>query len=425
MKLLKWFFPGLGVKRWFLLILGGLILFSTGLTNLFDFNITIFLNRLIYRVVYLFNKGGSRLTVSIIAILISILGIYLTYFSLRKIKQEINQEFAPHAELVDILYEKKRLKKGVEMVAFGGGTGLANLLRGLKKFSENIVAVVTVADDGGSSGRLRDEMGILPPGDIRNCLVALADREPLMEELFQYRFKVDGDLDGHSFGNLFIAALTEILGDFEDAVQAASKVLAVKGLVLPASSHDLRLGAVYADGSVKLGESAIPVDGKKISKVFLQPDNAATTPEVLKAIQETELIIIGPGSLYTSIIPDLLIGGVADAIRSSNALKLYICNVMTQPGETDGYTVFDHVEAIIKHAGKGIFDYVVVNNARGSELARQRYQEKGAYPVVIDRKRLANQGIDIVEANLLLEEDYLRHDPDKLAALINRLSESR
>src|SRR6056297_1237327 len=415
MNFWKWFLPGLGVKRWLFLTLLGMIILSAGINPFFGFDLTLYLDSILSNIIAAVFPGYY-------SVILKFCGLFIIYYSLYKIKDELNKQLAPNDELIDILYKKKKLKKGPEIVAFGGGTGLSNLLRGLKKYSDNITAVVTVADDGGSSGRLRDEMGILPPGDIRNCLVALADREPLMEKLFQHRFESEGGLEGHSFGNLYIAAMTEVLGDFEEAVRASSKVLAIKGKVFPATNEDIKLGAVYHDQEQRMGESAIPVYDKKINRVFLYPKNASTTPEVRNSIQKADVIVIGPGSLYTSILPNLLVKGIAAEIKKSNALKLYVCNVMTQPGETDNYTAADHAKAIIDHCGKGVFDYIILNNQQGTEELRQKYEAEGAYPVEIDHQRLKELGVSIVEEDLLKKNSYLRHDPEELAKLIYKLN---
>ena len=422
MNLLKWFFPGLGVKRWFLVIIFSFVLISVGITPLFGFDLSVYVTNELISILNIFFGKQANLILKLTALLMILSGISLTYYSLLKIRLEFNTHITPHAEILDLLYEKRRSNKGPEIVAFGGGTGLSNLLRGLKKNSDNLTAVVTVADDGGSSGRLRNEMGILPPGDIRNCLVALADREPLMEKLFQHRFESEGGLEGHSFGNLYIAAMTEVLGDFEEAVRASSKVLAIKGKVLPATNEDIKLGAVYHDQEKRMGESAIPVYDKEINKVFLYPENASTTPEVRESIRKADVIIIGPGSLYTSILPNLLVKGITEEIKNTDALKLYVCNVMTQPGETDNYTAADHAKAIIDHCGPGIFDYIIVNNRQGTKELQKKYEAEGAYPVKIDHQRLKDLGVKIIEADLLKKNSYLRHDPDELAQLIYELN---
>jgi uncharacterized cofD-like protein len=422
MNLPKWFFPGLGVKRWFLVIIFAFILITVGITPLFGFDLSIYVTEQLLLMLNSIFGQQAGFVLKLTASFMILAGISLTYYSLLKIRSEFNTHITPNAEILDLLYEKRRSNKGPEIVAFGGGTGLSNLLRGLKKNSDNLTAVVTVADDGGSSGRLRDEMGILPPGDIRNCLVALADREPLMEKLFQHRFESEGGLEGHSFGNLYIAAMTEVLGDFEEAVRASSKVLAIRGKVLPATAEDIKLGAVYHDQEERMGESAIPVYDKEINMVFLYPENASTTPEVRESIRNADVLVIGPGSLYTSILPNLLVKGIAEEIKNSDALKLYICNVMTQPGETDDYTAADHARAIINHCGRGVFDYIVVNNRKGTAELRKKYEAEGAYPVQIDHQRLKKLGVKVIEADLLKKDSYLRHDPEALAELIYELN---
>ncbi|MCF8002337.1 MAG: YvcK family protein [Halanaerobiales bacterium] len=313
------------------------------------------------------------------------------------------------------------MQKGPKVVAIGGGTGLANLLRGLKEFTGNITAVVTVADNGGSSGKLREELDILPPGDIRNCLVALADQEPLMEDLFQYRFHKEGDLKGHSFGNLFIAAMSEVLGDFEEAVEESSKVLAIRGRVLPSTNENVNLGAVYEDGSEKIGESEIPDKQRIINGVYLKPSSVSITENVKNALLEADYILVGPGSLYTSLIPNLLINGMVENIKKSEAQKVFITNVMTQPGETSGYTAYDHIKAVYNHTGSQIFDHIIVNKNGNKKELLDKYAEQGAYPVEDDIDKLNELNINIVEGKLIQSGDYIRHDPHKLAEMIVEL----
>ncbi|MBQ1808996.1 MAG: uridine diphosphate-N-acetylglucosamine-binding protein YvcK, partial [Selenomonas sp.] len=289
---------------------------------------------------------------------------------------------------------------------------------GIKAATSNVTAVVTVADDGGSSGRLREEFGIIPPGDLRNCLVALADTEPLMEKLFQYRFKGKTELAGHSFGNLFIAAMNEVTGDMEQALQESSTVLAVKGQVLPASKDHVRLDAVMEDGTVVQGESHIPEVHKQIHRVRLFPEEVQPVQSALDALANADAIILGPGSLYTSIMPNLLVDKVAETIRKSKAIKIYICNVMTQPGETDGYTASMHAKAIIDHGGKGIIDYMLVNDAPISADMQDFYAAKGAYPVEVDEEAINALGVGFVKADIINENEVIRHDPDKLSRAV-------
>lgn len=313
------------------------------------------------------------------------------------------------------------------VVAIGGGTGLPVLLRGLKKAHVDITAVVTVADDGGSSGRLRNDMKMPPPGDVRNVLIALADTEPLLENVLQHRFTNGDGLAGHSLGNLMLAALKEITGDFTQAIEEMSRVLAVRGQVLPASSQDVVLMAEMTDGTIIRGESQIPKSGKKIRRVFLHPPHPDPHEEVLDAIAQADAIVIGPGSLYTSILPNLLVRGVAGAIRASESVKVYICNVMTQPGETDGFTASDHVQAIYDHVGDRFFDTVVVNNAVPPPAIQQKYAAKGADTVLPDIDRLKDLGCHVIADNLLLygSDSYLRHDADRLSWHILKLIRSR
>ncbi len=311
------------------------------------------------------------------------------------------------------------------VVALGGGTGLSTLLRGLKLHTGSITAIVTVTDDGGSSGRLRAEMGVLPPGDIRNCLVALADAEPLMKQLFDYRFNGEGPLAGHNFGNLFIAAMSEIMGDFELAVKESSKVLLVRGEVLPATLDDCTLGASLIDGREVLGETSVGAGTSRIERVFLRPARPSPLPEALRAIEEADAIVLGPGSLYTSVMPNLLVNGVADAIAASEAVKIYVCNVMTEPGETQGYTAQDHLAAIFRHAGPDVVDWIIVNDAPISDAMVQKYLHEGAEPVKCDGKILESMGVRVVEAPVASQAELVRHDPDAIAAEVMALAMPR
>jgi len=299
----------------------------------------------------------------------------------------------------------------LRVVVIGGGTGLSVLLRGLKHEPVHITAIVTVADDGGSSGRLRAEMDMLPPGDIRNVLTALADTEPLMEKVMQYRFSQGTGLAGHNLGNLLIAAMNEITGDFVTAVKTLSGVLAVRGDVLPASTQSILLKAEMEDGTIICGESQIPLAGKRIKKVFLEPADVVPLAEAVAAIAEADAILIGPGSLYTSILPNLLVPGLFTEIQRSAAPKIYICNVMTQPGETDNYSASDHVEALYQHVGDTFLDTIIVNSAEIPPSVLERYAEKGAAPVGINRNQLEAMGLQVIAKPLVTFEDgYLRHN---------------
>jgi uncharacterized cofD-like protein len=320
--------------------------------------------------------------------------------------------------LWETLYQRYCDNNGPSIAAIGGGTGLAMLLRGLKKYSSNLSAIVNVTDDGGSSGRLRENLDMLPPGDIRNCLLALADTEPLLEKVFQYRFTAGEGLEGHNLGNLFLAALTEQFG-FEGAVIAASKVLAVKGDVLPVTLAKLNLVALFTNGCEVYGESQIPLQHGRIVRLRLEPETSYVYPVAEKAILDAEIVVVGPGSLYTSILANLLVPGVSRAIRESSARKVYICNVMTQPGETDGFSAADHLQVIYDHVGTGLFDTVIINNSlQIPQSIREKYLHEGSSPVVPDTARLRKMGVNIVAADLLSPHELVRHNPDRLAHLV-------
>lgn len=308
------------------------------------------------------------------------------------------------------------------VVVIGGGTGLSVLLRGLKERPVHISAIVTVADDGGSSGVLRDELKMPPPGDVRNVLLALADTEPLLERLLQYRFTNGTGLAGHTVGNLLIAAMKEIEGDFVRAVKKLSRVLAVRGDVLPAANQAIVLKAEMEDGTVVTGESKIPLAGKRIRRVWLDPPDVAALPEAVAALEQADAIVLGPGSLYTSLLPNLLVPGIVDAIRRSPAVKLYICNVMTQPGETDGYSAADHVQALVDHVGDRLFDYVIVHSGRIPSEVAQRYAQEGKKPVRCDRRRLEAMGYRVIVDELAVYRTYLRHNAARLSDHILRIA---
>ncbi|MBV8152290.1 MAG: YvcK family protein [Candidatus Eremiobacteraeota bacterium] len=317
--------------------------------------------------------------------------------------------------IVDALFQT-RLRSGYRIVAIGGGTGLSTLLRGLKRRTLNLTAVVTVSDDGGSSGRLQKELGILPPGDVRNCLVALADDEALVTDLFRYRFHLGEGLSGHSFGNLFLAAMTGITGNFDAAVKESSRVLNVKGRVLPATLSVSRLVATMEDGGIVEGESAITASKRPIKKITLDP-HALPLAEVIEAIRSADAIVLGPGSLYTSIVPNLLVDRIAREIEAASAVKIYVCNVMTQPGETDGFTASRHLEVMLEHADAKVCDYVVVNSEPPRRL-RDLYAEEGQVWIEPDVAGLAELGVKPVVADVIGETTNVRHDPEKLANVV-------
>jgi len=316
-------------------------------------------------------------------------------------------------------------KKGPTIVCIGGGTGLSTLLRGLKKITKDITAIVTVSDDGGGSGILRDELGMPPPGDIRNCMQALSNAEPTIEKLMDYRFDC-GSLSGQSFGNLFLTAINGISESFDKAVMKMGEVLSITGRVLPVTIDDIHLRAHFEDGSIIVGESKIAEvkDERysRIKRVELIPQNAKVLPECLKAIEEADLVVLGPGSLYTSIIPNLLLNGIVDAIINSRALKLYVCNVMTQPGETDGYTVSEHIRELFNRSGKKLFNYCLVNNKQIPPDILKRYIEDGAKLVEVDESRVLELGVKLMSTQTAdISNKFIRHDPDRLAREILRI----
>ncbi len=327
------------------------------------------------------------------------------------------------------LPDLQQWEKGPKVVAIGGGTGLSTMLRGLKKYTKNLTAIVTVADNGGGSGVLRQDMGMPPPGDIRNCMEALANTEPVMERLMTYRF-TEGRLQGQSFGNLLLAALNGVTGSFEEAVSQMSGVLAITGRVLPVTSADVQLEAVFENGARVVGESQICSFKKeqdcRIDHVSLIPDHPTATSAAIAAILDADLILLGPGSLYTSIIPNLLVEGVTEAIAQSDAMKIYICNIMTQEGETEGYTAADHLEALLTHGQPGMVDICLANSAQVEETLVERYQQEDAAPLVVDRERVTALGLTLLEYPVAAQgKDFARHDPDRLADAVVQLYRQR
>ncbi|MFM7382540.1 MAG: uridine diphosphate-N-acetylglucosamine-binding protein YvcK [Microcystaceae cyanobacterium] len=418
----KWLSPGLFVKRWLLISLLGLGLILLGVaiwTKLTP----------IYRLGNLFAQFMEWVTQVfpsyISGPILLALGLFFVLWGQSRTVGSITEVLQPEGnqELVDVLLNHRRLHKGPKIVAIGGGTGLSTLLRGLKQYSANITAIVTVADDGGSSGRLRREIGVLPPGDIRNCIASLADEEKLLTELFQYRFQAGDGLSGHSFGNLFLTAMTEITGDLERAIAASSKVLAIRGRVLPATLADVTLWADLSDGRHIEGESEITEAKGKIERLGCFPPNPPALKAALKALDEADYIVIGPGSLYTSVIPNLLVPEVQQAIAEADVPRIYICNIMTQPGETDNYTVSDHLKAIDKHSQYRLFDAVLVQRTPPSAAALKHYAQENCHPVFVDREEIANLVCRLVIANVMEENEKthrIRHDPQRLSRVLLR-----
>ena len=408
------------MKRWLLLFAIGVMLFSLGGALAINYEYLGRVEEEIFRLVWRTVGSYNYMVTAVVGIFIMIIGSCVMLWATRSIIRSIITVLIPDRSenLVDMIYEERKLGRGPAVTVIGGGHGLSVLLRGIKSSTNNVSAVVTVADDGGSSGRLREELGIIPPGDLRNCLVALADTEPLMEKLFQYRFEGDTPLAGHSFGNLFIAAMNEVTGDMETALKESSKVLAVKGRVIPASKEHVRLDAIMNDGTVVEGESQIPEAHKKIRRVQLFPKKVQAVPAALEAIESADAIILGPGSLYTSIMPNLLVDGVANALKKSKAIKIYICNVLTQPGETDNYTAAQHAKAILDHTGHGAIDYVLVNS---TPIPEEMWRDSGSKPVIIDEEKVNALGCGLIKADLMSSTAIGRHDPDKLCAAVMKI----
>jgi uncharacterized cofD-like protein len=409
----RWFMPGLGVKRWLVVAVFGAVLFVNGASRwLTDEGAHVGINEVVDWMV------GDFFPPADLSYVFLVLGFVLVALGIWRWLNSIVSAVRPYGteRMIDALLET-RLKRGYKIVTIGGGTGLATMLRGLKKYTSNLTAIVTVSDDGGSSGRLQKELGVLPPGDIRNCLVALADDEALVTDLFRYRFTEGDGLTGHSFGNLFLAALTGITGNFDDAIKVSSRVLNIKGRVLPATLAVAQLCAKLSDGTLVEGESNISKSSAPIDHVFLDPPHAEPLDEVIAAIRDADAIILGPGSLYTSIMPNLLVQRVAQEIEAANAVKIYVCNVMTQPGETVDYTASKHVEALLTNAKAHVCDIVIVND----ELPRKLldvYAEERQLPVVVDKAKLDRLRVQTVRAAVISETDTVRHDPEKLAAVV-------
>jgi uncharacterized cofD-like protein len=418
----KWLSPGLFVKRWLLISLSGVFLTSFGLAIWVKLTPV---NRFLEFVSQALETIARLVPNSVSGPLAVLLGVFLLFWGQSRTVETITEALQPDAseELVDRLRTHRRLHRGPKIVAIGGGTGLSTLLRGLKQYSSNITAIVTVADDGGSSGRLRREMGILPPGDIRNCIAALADEEKLLTELFQYRFHAGDGLSGHSFGNLFISAMTEITGDLEQAIDASAKVLAIRGKVLPATLTDVSLWAKLADGRLIEGESKITEAMGQIRQIGCHPADPVALPAALAAIKEADYIIIGPGSLYTSIIPNLLVPAIRQALAQVTVPRVYVCNIMTQPGETDNYSVADHLRAIEEVCEERIVDAVLAQKTAPSPQSLQLYAQEHSHPVFLDREEVGKMGYRIVLANVMAEDEVtakVRHDPQRLARVLWR-----
>ena len=417
-QLVKWLYPGMHIKRWLALMVLGVAIMGLGIAYLLrEAYLSYTFPGIFYYLTLQFIPRYIR-AVLFICVACTAIGTGLWKLSSALLAPFTTKERG-YGSIVDEMYRYRFANKGPRIVAIGGGTGLSTLLRGLKDVSPNLTAVVTVADDGGSSGRLRRDFGVLPPGDVRNCIAALADTEPLMRSLFQYRFPEGTDLEGHSFGNLFIVAMSEVTGSFEEAIRATSRVLVTRGQILPSTLANVTLTALTEDGERLDGETTIGQSEKRIREVFIEPPTALPHPDAVAAILEADLIVLGPGSLYTSVLPNLLVRGLLDAIKASSALKIYVSNVATQRGETDSFTVVDHIVALESHVGRGIFHYVIANNNIVSELPEDWHSE----PVRVFAG--GTRDPRIVEMDVISEENRYRHDSAKLAAAIMRLYDNR
>jgi uncharacterized cofD-like protein len=408
---LRWLTPGLQVKRWLILFALAVLLVDLGLS---------YALKEVYRDATLPGYFAT-LTLQfwpklVRAAIFGMIGGGLLVYSFFKLQRSVLGPFVPGGEhsVAELIYSFRTRNRGPRLVAIGGGTGMSTLLRGLKDYSANVAAIVTVADDGGSSGRLREEYRILPPGDFRQCLVALADAEPLMKDLFNHRF-ADGSLNGHSFGNLFIMAMHEITGDFEHAIRESGRVLAVRGAIIPSTLQDVTLYAIVNGGTVE-GESKIPKQNAPITRVFLKPDGTEINPEAALAIMNAEVVVVGPGSLYTSILPNLLVEGMVEAMRATPALKVFVCNVASQPGETDGYKLSDYLRALNEHIGDNVFDFVIVN----SNLSHTPTGGQSQVTFDYQAAQLLAPTTRFIAADVVSVSIPSHHDPDKLSRTIMR-----
>jgi uncharacterized cofD-like protein len=406
---LRWLLPGLEVKRWLLLLTLAILIIDLGAS---------YALKSLYSEVafpgYVATLTLQFLPKPIRAVIFVVAGLSLLLFAIVKLQRSVIGPFLPGGDrsMADMIYSFRTRGRGPRLVAIGGGTGMSTLLRGLKQYTSNLAAVVTVADDGGSSGRLREEYRILPPGDFRQCLVALADAEPLVKQLFNHRFQ-EGSLNGHSFGNLFIMAMAEVTGNFEHALRESGRVLAVRGAIIPSTLHDVTLVASM-NGTMVEGESKIPMQNAPITRVFLKPDQVELNPEAALAIMNAELVVVGPGSLYTSILPNLMVPGMVRTIKESPALKVFVCNVASQHGETDGYNVSDYLRVLHDHVGENLFDFVLVN-ANLNHLPTG-----GQTQVMFDYQNAARSSprVRFIAGDLVNIRIPSHHDPDKLARLL-------
>lgn len=416
----KWFYPGIKMKRWIFLIVLSVIVLVVGLSG----NIGSLVRNVRFDAInidHVFKKLQQLKFIDYLLLTLGIIGIGL---AVRRVYFSVISLVAPNREkeYMNMAYLAAKLRRGPKLAAIGGGTGMPNVLRGMKFYTSNISAIVTVADDGGSTGKIRKHFHMPAPGDVRNCIVALSDEEALIGKLFQYRFEKGGTLKGHSFGNIFLTAMTDVVGDFSAAVDESSKVLATHGKVLPVTLEEVKLKAKMKNGKIIKGQSRITQKGGAIERIFITPADCAAYEPAIEAIRKADIIAMGPGSLYTSVIPNLLVPGVVDAINRSRAVKVYVCNIMTQKSETHGYRVSDHVKAIFDHAGSKIIDIVIANNALPADRVIQRYAGEEAKLVETDRENVKKLGVKLVEARLFEEGEFIRHSPKLLAKVIMKAS---
>jgi len=400
MKLLKWFYPGMKIKRWIILTVFGVIMLSMG-----------------FVIIISEEEGTPSLGSSVLVII----GVLALITGVKRIINSLIQIFMPNTqkELVDIVYKKRALEKGPRIVTIGGGEGLCVMLHGLKEYTNNLTAMLTVVDEAHFASGIQDKYNIPQPSDIRDCLISLADSEPVVGNLFHYRFKKGTELWGHNFGDLFLTAMSQITGDFNKAVKESSKVLAVRGQVILSTLSKLSLIAQHKDGTETVGKHDILSSASPIKRVYLRPQLAQATQEAINSILNAELIILGPGSLYTGIMPGLLINGVREALLTSKALKVYIVNMLTKPGETDDYKASDHLRVINEHIGKNIIDYCIVNKDSISEEQLKKYEQEGAVKVLVDKDELHKLGCRVVEDSIVdTAATVIRHDSQKLAGII-------
>ena len=421
---ISWFCPGIQLKRWLLLFAAGVIVCAFSLALLFNNQVMGMAEELLFRLSYLATgKYGNSMTL-FLGIVGMLLGIGIMIYAVRRIVRSIVEAVSPESSdsLMETIFTQRKLNRGPAITVVGGGTGLSTLLRGMKYITGNCTAVVSVGDDGGSSGRLRHELGIIPPGDLRKCMVAMADSEPLMERVMQYRFEGDSYLSGHSLGNLFLAAIAETEGGMEEGLNAASQILKVRGHVIPSTLHNIQLAADMTDGSFILGQAEIAQAHKTVQRLRMVPENVPATKSAIEAIREADILVLGPGSLYTSVICNLLVPDIREAVLQSKATKIYVCNVMTQPGETDGFGAFEHVKTLIEYAGEPFLDYVIVNSEDISDEQKILYRAKGQEPISPDIEKIEQMGIKVIPAKLVSQSDMVRHDPQKLARAIMSLA---